>query len=110
MLNLSRLQHWSYSPLGLVLQADKLSPAVFAPVVLRFATARPMAVRHLAAQALVPLVTPGQLGTVLCDILQDIPSSPPIVSHNKVRNLSGPMPIPSGMSTVCIAPGSESRP
>jgi hypothetical protein len=78
------------SPLGVVLQADELLPAVFAPVVRQFAAARPMAVRHLAAQALVPLVTPGQLGTVLNDILQDIPSYPPIVCHNKVRNLFNP--------------------
>ena len=101
VLNLSKLQHWSNSPLGHVLQADKLSPAVFAPVVRQFASARPMAVRHLAAQALVPLVTPGQLGAMLCDILQDIPSSPPILSHNKVRHLSGPMPILSHHCLQC---------
>ena len=66
------------------LQVDELSPAVFAPVVRQFALARPMAVRHLSAQALAPLVTPAQLGPVLFDILQSIPCSPPIASHNEV--------------------------
>ena len=67
-------------------QGDELSPAVFAPVVRQFALARPMAVRHLAAQALAPLVTPEQLGPVLESILSDVPCSPPISSHNQVSS------------------------
>ena len=66
------------------MQASELSPAVFAPVVRQFALARPMAVRHLAAQALAPLVTPAQLGPGLDDILQSVPCSPPVQSHNEV--------------------------
>ena len=69
------------------MQTDELSPAVFAPVVRQFALAWPMAVRHLAAQALVPLVTPTQLAPVLKDILQNIPCSPPVLSHNEVSAL-----------------------
>ena len=65
-------------------QADELSPAAFAPVVRQFVLARPMAVRHLAAQALAPLITPVQLGPLLEDILQSIPCSPPVFSHNEV--------------------------
>ena len=66
------------------MQEDELSPGAFAPVVRHFALARPMAVRHLAAQALAPLIMPEQLGCVLEDILSDVPCSPPIFSHNHV--------------------------
>ncbi len=69
---------------------DELSPAVFAPVVRQFALARPMAVRHLAAQALAPLVTPAQLGLLLEDILESVPCSPPVSSHNEVCGTTEP--------------------
>ena len=65
-------------------RGDELSPSVFVPVVRQFALARPMAVRHLAAQALAPLVTPEQLGPMLESILSDVPCSPPVSSHNQV--------------------------
>lgn len=71
-------------------QADELSPAVFAPVVRQFALARPMAVRHLAAQALAPLVTPAQLGQFLEDILERVPCSPLVLSHNEVHGTTEP--------------------
>jgi len=87
------------------MQTDELSPAVFAPVVRQFALARPMAVRHLAAQALVPLVTPAQLASVLKDILQNIPCSPPVLSHNEVSHLSEHYRIIHQSSLTTLEPG-----
>ena len=75
-------------------QEDELSPGVFAPVVREFALARPIAVRHLAAQALAPLVMLEQLGSMLEGIMSDVPCSPPISSHNHVS--------PATLCTSCM--------
>ncbi len=87
------------------MQTDELSPAVFAPVVQQFALARPMAVRHLAAQALVPLVTLAQLAAMLKDILQNIPCSPSVLSHNEVSHLSEHRRIMNQSSLTTLEPG-----
>ena len=83
-------------------QEDELSPGVFAPVVRQFALARPMAVRHLAAQALAPLVMPEQLGAMLESILSDVPCSPPISSHNQVSPATF---LTSRLDLLCIHAG-----
>ena len=63
---------------------DALTPAAFAPVVKAFASARPLAVRHLAARALAPLVAPEELCATLLELLQNVPCQAPIGNHNEV--------------------------
>ncbi len=67
---------------------DALSPAAFAPAVRGFAAARQLAVRHLAARALAPLVPPGALRATLAALLRGIPAAPPVTSHNEARSAS----------------------
>jgi hypothetical protein len=65
-------------------QEEATSPAAFAPVVRAFAGARQLAVRHLAARALAPLVAPEELCATLADLLGSLPATPPITDHNQV--------------------------
>lgn len=67
---------------------DALTPAAFAPVVKAFASARPLAVRHLAARALAPLIPPEELCAALMELLQDVPCQGPLLHSNKVRHVS----------------------
>lgn len=71
-----------------LVQMDPLTPAAFAPVVKVFASARPLAVRHLAARALAPLVPPEELCGTLQELLEGVPSQRPIANHNEVRHSS----------------------
>ncbi|BDA45482.1 probable thyroid adenoma-associated protein homolog [Coccomyxa sp. Obi] len=66
-------------------EVDALTPAAFAPVVRAFASARPLAVRHLAARALAPLVPPEELCAALMELLQDVPCHGPLVNCNQVH-------------------------
>lgn len=95
MLDSSRVQGQSQ---------DALSPAAFAPVVKGFASARQLAVRHLAARALAPLVPPNELRSTLEGLLASIPAAPPITNHNQVRQcshvLQGSRPLPNGSSAL----------
>ena len=61
-----------------------LDPGAFLPLVQRCAGARPLAVRHVAAQALSPLVTGDALPGLLLQLLESLPERPPIASHNQV--------------------------
>ncbi len=63
---------------------DLLTPAAFAPVVKAFASARPLAVRHLAARALAPLISPEELCPTLMELLDGVPCQAPIANHNEV--------------------------
>ncbi len=55
---------------------DPLSPALFTEAVQRCATASQMAVRHLAANALAPLIPPEELGSTLLQLLATTDPSP----------------------------------
>jgi hypothetical protein len=54
-----------------------LSPAAFTPLVRRCATAAPLAVRRLAARALVPLLPPAEVPPLLQQLLAAVPPAPP---------------------------------
>ncbi|KAK9830510.1 hypothetical protein WJX72_012147 [[Myrmecia] bisecta] len=64
---------------------NRLTPAAFTPVVQRCACARPLAIRHLAARALAPLVPPEELAATLADLLGQVPVAGAIQHANKVH-------------------------
>ena len=67
-------------------ESESSLPEAFLPVVGTCATAATWAVRHLAARALAPLVHPTDVSAAVVEILRVIPTSPPIIAHNQVRD------------------------
>lgn len=80
-------------------QEEATAPAAFAPVVRAFAGAPQLAVRHLAARALAPLVAPEERCATLADLLGCLPAAPPITNHNEVR--ASPHSV---LALCCVAP------
>jgi hypothetical protein len=94
---LSRLKPSPVSSGASAVEAD-LSPAAFVAVVQQCACSRLLAVRHLAAQAIAPLVAPGDVPGFLASLAADFPRrdalatalSPPrfvVLGHNRLHGI-----------------------